>query len=111
MEYKDLTPEERLVLVALLELIIRADKNYTVEEAAEVERISVALGPGVYKAAVDEARLRLSTLGAVRGPALAVKRPEARELILTAVQDMAVVDEVVEEEIQIVDWLATLWGF
>lgn len=111
MEYTDLTHDERLVLVALLELIIKADNNYSKEEAAESDRVAAAMGQADYQGALYEVRARLNTLEAVRGPALAIQRPEARELILTAVQDMAVVDEVAQEELKLVDWLATLWGF
>jgi hypothetical protein len=38
-----------------------------------------------------------------------IQRPEARELIFTAIQEVAVSDEVTIEEMQLVNWLADLW--
>ena len=110
MEYSELTRDERLVLVALLDLVIRADDRFSEEEAAEVERISASLGSEVYNATAVKARARLATMDDIQKAALALDRQEARELILTAVQDMAVVDEVSQEEMQLVEWLSGLWG-
>ncbi len=76
-----------------------------------MERIATAIGQEIYSAAVLKARTRLPTMDEIQKHALAIERPEARELILTAVQDMAVVDEVSQEEMKLVDWLAGLWGF
>jgi len=111
MEFKDLSQDERLVLVALLERTVQADGEYTAEEAGEVAKVSIAMGLEPYNAAVQQAREQLDTQDALKAAVLAVQRPEARELILTAVQDLAVVDEVAKEEMQVVDWLAELWGF
>ena len=111
MEIKDLSQEERLVLVALVERVVQADGEYTTEEAGEVAKVSIAMGLETYNAAVQQARELLDTTEAIQAAAQKVQRPEARELILTAVQDLAVVDEVSREELQVVDWLAELWGF
>lgn len=109
--YKDLTDEERLALVGLIKVVIQADRLYSKEEDAELKRIAGEIGEELFIATVDEARERFKTLDAIKEYARTVERQEARELILSTVQEMAVSDEVSPEEAQMVDWLSELWGF
>jgi hypothetical protein len=62
-----------------------------------------------WKSTIQEADARFTGPEDIRQLALAIPRPEARELIFTAIQEVAVSDEVTIEEMQLVNWLAGLW--
>ena len=109
MEYNELTSEERLLLVVLLELVIKADQAYSDQEDSELKRIAAMIGEAQFKAAIQEADRRFSSGDDLRQLAQTIQRPEARELILATIQELAVVDEVSIEEMQLVNWLADLW--
>jgi uncharacterized tellurite resistance protein B-like protein len=110
-DFKDLTDDERLALVGLIKVVIQADRLYSEEEDAELKKVAYALGEELFIATVDQARERFKSLDAIKEHARTVERQEARELILTTVQEIAVSDEVSPEEAHVVDWLSEMWGF
>lgn len=109
MTYRDLEPHEQLLLVALLHRVAEADRTVSREERAELDRVAADLGQLAFSAAAQEAERRFSGWDDLGAFAATVVRPEARELILHAAQDMAVTDEVAHEEMQIVSWLSDIW--
>ena len=58
LELKDLTDDERLALVALLELVIGADHAVSDSEAQQLRTIIAAVGEEAYRAAAEEADSR-----------------------------------------------------
>lgn len=109
MEYSELTNEERILLVGMMRKVAGADKNFSDEEKAELVKVANLMGEAAFKAAAHEANTHFGSVEAIETLAKSVQRPEARGLILTAVQDLAVADEVAPEEMQLVTWLADLW--
>ena len=109
MEYNELTPEERLLLVGLLEMVVAADQTLSQQEDSELKRIAAQVGEEAFKAAIEVADERFKGAEEIRQLALSIQRVEARELIFTAIQEVAVSDEVTIEEMQLVNWLADLW--
>src|SRR5262249_10502972 len=61
MEFRDLTEDERVALVALLEIVIASDRDVTREEQTEIKHVIHALGEDAYRAAVAEADRRFSS--------------------------------------------------
>jgi hypothetical protein len=109
MEINELTHDERLLLVGLLEMVVNADQVLSEEEDRALKRIAAQVGAEAFQAAIQEADARFTGPEDIRQLALAIQRPEARELIFTAIQEVAVSDEVTIEEMQLVNWLADLW--
>lgn len=109
MEFNELTPEERLLLVGLLEMVVKADQALSEQEDRELKRIAALVGLDAFQAAIQEADARFTGPEEIKQLALSIQRPEARELIFTAIQELAVSDEVAVEEMQLVNWLADLW--
>ena len=109
MEYNELTADERLLLVGLLEMVVKADQTFSEQEHHELKRVAALVGAEAFQAAIQEADTRFSGPEDIKQLALTIQRPEARALIFTAMQDLAVSDEVDLEEMKLVDWLADLW--
>jgi len=109
MELRDLNHEERLALVALLELVIESDHRGTEGEIAEVERVVDALGREEYQALVAEVDQRFPTEDALRAFLPSIARQEARDLIYGTALDTAIEDAVDVWESSLLDWLAKLW--
>jgi arginine utilization protein RocB len=110
MELRDLTHEERLALVALLELVIESDHRGTEGEVAEVDRVVEALGREEYEALVEEVDRRFATEDELRAFLPSIVRQEARELIYGTALDTAIEDAVDVWESSLLDWLAKLWN-
>lgn len=109
MEYTELTEDERILLVGLTRMVAGADHAFSEQEKEEMVQLANKLGEEPFKAAATAAGERLATREAMEAAAGAVSRPEARELIFTSLQDMAVADEVAPEEAELINWLADLW--
>jgi uncharacterized tellurite resistance protein B-like protein len=110
MEYSELTPEERLALVGLTKAVIQADKTYSKEESIELRKLAKKVGEEAFNAAVAEAREKFKSLASIKAHAEGIQRQEARELIMQSLHQMAVPDELTQEEQELLDWLSELWG-
>ena len=109
MEYNELTSDERILLVGMIRKVAGADQKFSDQEKDEMTRVASQMGEDIFKEAAREAGKLLRSAEAVESSARAVTRPEARELIFTTLQDLAVSDEVAPEEMALVNWLADLW--
>jgi hypothetical protein len=110
MELRDLTHEERLALVALLELVIESDRRASEGEITEVDRVVEAFGADAYQALVEEVDRRFPTEEALKDFVPSIGRQDARELIYGTVLDTAIEDAVDVWESSLLDWLAKLWN-
>jgi hypothetical protein len=110
MELGDLNHEERLALVALIELVIESDHRVADGEVAEVDRAVDALGRDEYQALVAEVDRRFPTEDELRAFLPSIVRQEARELIYGTALDTAIEDSVDVWESSLLDWLAKLWN-
>lgn len=110
MELKDLNDDERLALVAILELVLDADAQMSDEEMDKLDAVAAELGDDVYDATVDEVDRRFAGEESLRAFLPTILRPEARELIYGTVLDAAISDTVDSSEGDFLDWLAQTWN-
>jgi hypothetical protein len=109
MELRDLTHDEGLALVALLEWILKSDVRSTEDEYARIEGVVDALGEDAYQALADEVGTRFANDAHLRAFLPSIARQEARELIVATVMDVAMADAVDTRESEMLEWLADLW--
>jgi hypothetical protein len=109
MELPDLTHDERLALVALLEWILKSNVRSTEDEYARIEGVVDALGEDAYQALADEVGTHFANDADLRTFLPSIARQEARELIVATVMDVAMADAVDTRESEMLEWLADLW--
>jgi hypothetical protein len=110
MELRELNHDERLALVALLELVLESDRNPVDGEVAEIDRVIDALGRDEYQQLVTEVDRRFPTEVELQAFLPTIVRQEARDLIYGTALDTAIEDAVDVWESQRLDWLAKLWN-
>jgi hypothetical protein len=109
MELSDLQYDERLALVALVELIGEANTGVTEEESARIQEIVAAFGQDAYRELAAEADERFTDEDALRDYLREIGRPEARELIYGTALGVAIGDTIQPGESALLDWLAEEW--
>lgn len=109
MTLDDLTDDERLALVALLKLVVRADHELSEGEVRELKHVAQEMGEERWKHAVARASERFRTHKDVSQFAETIMRPEARRLIYKLLVRAAKPDRIVPEEASVLFWLAKLW--
>jgi hypothetical protein len=110
MELTDLTENERVALVALLEEIIAADAEVTDEEPERLAEVIEAIGEETYGQAVEEAAREHDRGSDLQALLEGVRKREARELIFGTALEVAMANAITPEEAPILDWLAMEWG-
>jgi len=110
MELRDLSHEERLALVALLEVVLESDRAVSDGEVADIDRVVGELGRDEYQRLVSEVDRRFPTEDELKAFLPSITRQDARELIFGTVLDTAIEDSVDPRESEFLDWLATLWN-
>jgi uncharacterized tellurite resistance protein B-like protein len=110
MELTDLSHEERLALVALLEAVVGSDAAVSDEEASRIASVAAAFGDEGFRALANEEDERFEDESALKTFLAALIRPEARELIYGTVLDAALPDVIDRHESSLLGWLATTWG-
>ncbi len=110
MELTELTPEERVALVGLLEVIVGADRNPSDEEAEQLDRIIAAMGEDAYRRAAEDVDRRFHDEKELRVLLQTIERPEARELIYETAVEAALPDSIESHVSELLGWLAQAWG-
>jgi hypothetical protein len=110
MELQELDHDERLALVALLELVLESDRTTVDGEVAEIDRVMDALGREEYQQLVAEVDRRFPTEVELQAFLPSIVRQDARDLIYGTALDTAIEDAVDLFESQLLDWLAKLWS-
>ncbi len=106
-----LTEDERLALVALAERILLASRAADDDEA-EVEALDELVGQvgeEAYAALVARSDAELASDDDLKAFLLTVTDPEARELILGTVVELALVEGVHPGEAEWVGWASSAW--
>jgi len=109
LELNDLTDEERVALVGLVELAIEADGRVTDPEAKQLRAIIAALGTKAYEAAADQADESFGDEDDLWTFLATIKRQEARELIYETVLEVVLADAPLRSEGDLLDRLSRLW--
>lgn len=105
----DLSDDERLALAGLVRLMVKADGEFSPEEAGAVAELAVELGEVPFWAAIDRAAQELTDDDKIRAAARAVIRVDARETIYGALLALSQHGATTGGEDALLDWLADEW--
>lgn len=109
VEIRDLTHDERIALVALLELVVESDANVSEGELDEIAAVADELGAEEYRALAAEVDRRFADEDALKTFLRTISRQEAREVIYGAALEAALPEAVGVRESEALDWLAAEW--
>lgn len=109
MTVQELTSDERLALVSLLKLVVRADRQLSSPELNELREIARQVGRDLWHATIEQARSRFRSEQEVRTFAETITRPEAQKLIYKQLVRAARADGIVPQEASVLLWLARRW--
>ncbi len=109
MAIADLTLSERVTLVALARLVIRADGKISTREAAAMQELAEAVGPDRFVEAITAAEVQAPSAEDARRCAAAVTAPQTRQLLYRLIHYMAASDGLSPDELAELRWLAALW--
>jgi hypothetical protein len=110
MELRERDHDERLALVALLELVLESDRRTVDGEVAELDKVIDALGREEWQQLIAEVDRRFPTEVELQAFLPSIVRQDARDLIYGTALDTAIEDAVDMFESQLLDWLAKLWN-
>ena len=112
LRLRDLEEHEALALGGLIRILIRLDGTFSEAERDALEEIGDDVGTADdLWTMITRSSEELADDGAIRDKALAVTRPEARELIRYLLESVASVDSITLAEQQLLDWLDdTAWA-
>lgn len=109
MELRDLTHDEQLALVALIEYVVTSNRDVTDEEIEEIADVAAALGHKRYRNLVEEADERFEDDEGLKEHLGTIDRQEARELIYGVVLETALSDPEMLRNGDFLDWLRDEW--
>ena len=109
MTLNDLNHDEKMALVALIEVAVITDTHVSTEELALMDEIVNELGEDTFHALAEEAEQRFAQRDALRTFLKGITRQEAREIIYGTVLAEAIADAVPHAEADFLDWLAKEW--
>jgi hypothetical protein len=109
MELNDLSHDEQLALVGLVEYVGVVNVSVTDEEVDEIERIVDELGFECYGKLADEADQRFPDEETFRKFLQTIERQSARELIYGTVLETALSDADTMRHADLLEWLSDVW--
>ena len=110
MELSDLRGDERLALVALLEVAVVADGSVSDDEVGEIRQVVKTFGEDEYRKLVDEVSRRFQTQDDLMTFLETIQRREAQEFIYGFFFGEAAGEALRGREPELVDWLAEVWN-
>ena len=109
MELKDLNDDERLALVALVEVVVDSDAEVSDEELDKLDDLTEEIGVDLYEETADEVDRRFEDEDALRAFLPTIVRQDARDLIYGTVLETVLVDAIDAHENDLLTWLAKTW--
>ena len=109
MELNQLTAEEQIALVALLEFVIESNGRVSEAEADRIDAVVAAIGEDAYRQAAAEVDSRFEGEDALRAFLPSITRQEARDLIYGTIFEAATSDAVDAQESDMLEWLTRIW--
>jgi hypothetical protein len=109
MTLEHLSHEQKLALVALLELFTMADGSVSDAEAVNINKIAEALGVDAYRELLDEVETRFADVEMLKASLLTIKERAARELIYGVAMEEVMSTPSATPSPEILDWLRTEW--
>ncbi len=111
MTISELTHEQLVGLVGLLEAVVMADKTVSEPEQAVLSGVVAAVGKEMYRAVLEEADNRFEDLDALKTFLQTIDDQDAREVIYgTTWQEAVATPSVNHDESELLAWLASTWN-
>ena len=110
MTLSQLDHEQKLALVALLELFTMADGMISEGEAAQINTIAEGLGDVAYRELLDEAETRFADVDMLKESLLTIKERGARELIYGLLLEEVMNSPAVSPSPELLEWLKDAWA-
>ena len=111
MQISDLDDQERLVFGSLIRMMFRSDGHISAEEEDQINAIGESLGIGeeIWHTLISYSAKFYPAEEDARGEVAKVTRPEAREMILDTLDQIAGADGVATSEQELLDWVRSQW--
>jgi len=109
MTISGLSYEQKLALVALLELFVMADGLVTEGEVKEINQIASELGDAEYRELMNEADARFKGIDNLKELLTTIRERAARELIYGLVLEEVMSAPSPTKVPEILDWLKAEW--
>ncbi len=109
MTLLQLDHEQKLALVAMLELFAMADGIVSDGEAAQINTIAEGLGDEAYRELLNEAEVRFADVDMLKSSLLTIKERGARELIYGLLMEEVMNSPAVGPSPELLDWLKDTW--
>jgi len=111
MELTELTRNQQVALVALIEKIVLSDGTVVEQEQKEIGEIAEKLGEDNYRELLDDVDERIPDKGALKKFLATIIAQEARNLIYgTAMEEGMLAPSVGHEQSEFLDWLKEEWA-
>ena len=111
MELTELSDDQQVTLVGLIEALAVSERTVATEEEEEINSIAEALGDETYRLLLDEAERRFPDEPRLRAALKAIADQDARELIYEkAIDTVAMEQPVGRARSALLDWLAKAWN-
>lgn len=109
MELRDLDDRERLALVGLAKVLVRADRGTSEQEYGSIHALAREVGVEDFHAAVRQGKERFRSRADVMEHARSVTRQEARNAIYKRLYELAESDAIVTAESRVLHEVADMW--
>jgi hypothetical protein len=109
MKLADLTKAEQQAFFSLIRVIVRANSEFSAEEAAGLMDVAEELGSDEFQDMMNESAAWIIDEKTVKERARAVERKEIQEEIYGTLYTIATTDGTDAGENELLDWLAQTW--
>lgn len=110
MTLTELSHDQKLALVALVELFTMADGVVSDGEAAQINKIAEALGDEEYRELLDETETRFADVDMLKASLQTINEQGARELIYGLVMEEVMTSPSTTHGPDLLDWLKAEWN-
>ena len=110
MTISELTHDQQVALIALVEAVALAGGSFSAEEETEIGRIAAELGDDAYRRLLDEAEKRFADLKTLKAFLKSVTDQTTRDVMFDVVLEEALNDVGMSpDKSALLDWLAETW--
>lgn len=110
MKLADLNKAEQQALFSLIRVLVRADSEFSAEEASGLKDVAEQLGSDDFTDLMNESAAWIIDEDTVKERARSVERKEIQEEIYGTLYTIATSDGTDSRENDLLDWLAETWG-
>lgn len=110
MEIRDLSRDEKIALVGLIEYLVESDTAVSEQEIDQIQSIAAEIGHEEFRSLAQEVDRRFEDEAALRGFLKTIVRREARDLIFEKALETAIPDGILTHESDMLEWLEREWA-